>query len=140
MPLQSKRSRSAKHKWQNAHAGFTKGVSSPPSPKGSVTSVYCVSDDSSDTSMISEEGSDDGEQGYGVGASVEALQHLYAMFLPPHLRLEAHPPEKLREITKQRVVYTGDSRTMRWRKKVALGHAAKECTTLDGFITRKVCS
>jgi len=110
MPLKSKCSRSAKQKWQNAHAGFTKHVSSPSSPEGS---IYCVLDSSSDTFMISEEESDDNEE---VEASVEALQRLYAVFLPPHLRLKACSPEKLWKIKKQRLVYTGDLQTTRWQK------------------------
>ena len=108
MPLKSKHLRSAKQKWQNTHAGFTKHISSPSSPEGS---VYCVSDNSSDTFMISEEESNDNEE---VEASVEALQHLYAVFLPPYLHLEACSPEKLWKIKKQRLVYTGDSQTMCW--------------------------
>jgi len=112
MPLKSKCSRSAKQKWQNAHAGFTKHVSSPSSPEGS---IYCVSDNSSDTFMISEEESNNNEE---VEASVEALQRLYAVFLPSHLRLEARSPEKLWKIKKRRLVYTGDLWTTRWQKNV----------------------
>jgi len=87
--------------------------------------------------MISEEESNNNEE---VEASVEALQCLYAVFLPSHLCLEARSPEKLWKIKKRRLVYTGDLWTTHWQKNVKRNHAAKGCTTLDGFITRKVCS
>ncbi|KAH9959355.1 hypothetical protein BC827DRAFT_1156355 [Russula dissimulans] len=134
MPLQSKSSRSAKNRWQNPHAASTRHATSPPSPEGS---VYSVSDNSSDISITSKEGSDNSGQETDVDASVEALQCLYAVFLPPHLCLEAHSREKHQKIKNRRSVYTGDSRQTNRRKNAAREHAAKGCTTLDAFVMRR---
>jgi hypothetical protein len=63
---------------------------STPSPEGS--DIY-VLDDKSDASTIYIDSSDDSEHNdevETVEASVEALQRLYSVFLPPHLRLEAN--------------------------------------------------
>ena len=75
-----------------------------------------------------------------VEASVVALQSLYSVFLPPHLRQEARMQEKRCEISNRPSVYTGDSRTTHWRKETARRNAAKGCASLDTFLVRQVCN
>ena len=137
MPISSKRSRTAKNKRDNARAAFGKRMTSAPSPGNS---DYCVSDNNSDTSIISVRSSEDEHEGSDIESSVEVLQRFYSIFLPPPLRLEGKTRGKRRKAMNKRPVYTGDLRTTRWRKKSALSLAAEECTTLDRFIVRKVCT
>jgi hypothetical protein len=134
MPRQNKRSRSAKSRWQNAApAAITEHTISIPSPEDS---DYRDLDSSSDTSIRRAEEIDNNE----VQASVEALQNLYTVFLPPRLRLEAQSREKCRKIKNWRHVYTGDSQSTNWQKNNAREHAAEGYTTLDSFVMRKVSS
>jgi hypothetical protein len=136
MPISSKRSRSAKSKRNNARAAFGKRATRAPSPGDS---DYGVPDNNSDASIISVRSSDDEHDESDIESSVEVLQHFYSVFLPPPSCLEGRTQGKRRKGTDRRPVYTGDSRTTRWRKNAALSLAAEKCTTLDGFIVRKVC-
>ena len=76
-----------------------------------------MSDDHADESP-SEMGSSSDERGDNrEGSSVVALQRLYAVFLPPHLRLneeEKEEKEKSRKMKNRPLIYTGESRTTAW--------------------------
>ena len=74
-----------------------------------------------------------------VQSSVEALQCLYLVFLPPHLRLEEKGQEQHQKRVDRRSTYSGDSRTTHWQKDNALKRAAEGCMMLDAFIVKKVC-
>jgi hypothetical protein len=161
MPRISKRSRSAKDKRRNGPATFGKqtqpkrsrpaedthpntpassgeDIPSTPSPEGS---DHHVSDNNSDASVISVDNSDESEEENDIGMSVELLQRLYAVFLPPHLRPKQNMREECRKTVNRKVVYTGESRTMLWRWKTAQKRAAEGCTTLDTFVKiKRVCS
>jgi hypothetical protein len=111
-----------------------------PSPDSEGSDIYIL-DNKSDSSVIYVDSSDDRESDdkvETVEASVEALQCLYSVFLPPHLRLEAKTQDKCRKLTSRPPVYTGGSRTTAWRRNVAQMNAAKGCASLDGFVVRKV--
>ncbi len=136
MPISNKRLRTAKNKRDNVCAAFGKHVTSAllASPGNS---DYCVSDNNS---VISVRSSEDEHEESDIELSVEVLQHFYSIFLPPPLRLEGKTQGECRKAMNTKPVYTGDSRTTRWRKKAALSLAAEECMTLDRFIVRKVCT
>jgi hypothetical protein len=141
MPRKSKRSRTAQQQRENTHArAFGALPARAPSPKGS--DIY-VLDGESEASTIYVDSSDDRESDDEVGtveASVEALQCLYSVFLPPHLRLEAKTREKRGKTTRRLPLYTKQSRTTAWRRNAAQTNAAKGCASLDGFVVRKVSS
>ena len=137
MPISSKRSRTAKNKCDNAHVAFGKCATSAPSLGNS---DYCISDSNSDTSIISVQSSEDKHKGSDIELSVKVLQHFYSIFLPPPLHMEGKTRGKHRKVMNKRLVYTGDSWMTCWRKKSALSLAAEECTMLDRFIVRKVCT
>ena len=126
MPLTSKKSRVAKDLRQNAPTAFSKPTRRMSKTEGS---EYSVSNHGTDV-----ESSDE-----SVTHAVEALQRVYSVFLPPHLCVEEKGQEKCRKINNRKSVYTGNSRTSRWRKDVAMVRAADGCTTLDAFVSRKVC-
>ena len=69
-----------------------------------------------------------------------ALQRLYAVFLPPHLRLSQETREKRRKIKNRPAIYTGYSRTTVYRRGLSREKAAQGCGKLEnfGFIQRKV--
>jgi len=70
-----------------------------------------------------------------------ALQRLYAVFLPPHLRLneeEKEEKEKSHKMKNRPLIYTGESWTIAWQRNVAQKRAAEGSGTLDRFIQRKV--
>ena len=118
---------------------FMKHVARPLSPN---TSDYCpsISDDHADESPSDVDSSDGRGGDNQARMSVVALQRLYSVFLPPHLRLnQDHDTRgKRRKIKNRPPIYTGDSRTTAWRKDVAQRKAAQGCGTLDGFIKRMV--
>jgi len=98
-------------------------------------------DDKSDVSTIYIDSSDDGEcndKVETVEASVEALQHLYSVFLPPHLCLEAKMRDKHHKITNRLPIYTRELWTTAWRRNIAQMNVAKGCASLDGFVMCKV--
>jgi len=137
MPLGSKKSRAAKHTRRNARAAFATPAPHIASPEGS---EYIGSDSGSGDSVIDVESGDEQaiQGGNPVESSVEAIQRLYSVFLPPHLRLEEKGREKRQKVTNRKLVYSGFSRTTMWRKETALRHAADGCKTLDAFVVRKV--
>jgi len=143
MPRKGKRSQNAKKKREGARAAFGKGAARVTSPEGS---DYHVSDDDFDDTVIYVDSSDDTSHTTSdeeVENSVEAVQRLYSVFVPPELRperLEEHTREKRLKATNRQPVYTGSSRTTLWRKNATLKEAAKGCATLDAFIVRKVCT
>jgi hypothetical protein len=141
MPRRSKRSRTAQQQRQSTHASaFGTLPTSAPGPEDS--DVY-VLDDKSDASTIYIDSSDDREcedEVETVEASVEALQRLYSVFLPPHLRLEAKTRDKRHKVTNRLPMYTRESRTTAWRRNTAQTNAVKGCASLDGFVVRKVSS
>ncbi len=100
MPLGSKQSRTAKQRRHGAHKLFTRHATSPQGEESS-GSEYCITNDSSDASEIDVEHNNDIEGDEEAATSVEALQHLYAVFLPPHLHLKAvaKTREKRRKIS-----------------------------------------
>jgi len=105
-------------------------------------SEYCITNDSSDASEIDVGSSNNQEGDEEVATSMEALQCLYAVFLPPHLHLEAvaKTHEKRHKILIQMAVYIGDSCTTILQKNTVHKKAANGCTTLDAFIVKKVYS
>jgi len=142
MPSGNRKSRVAKQKRQEGHGGYTTladGAVRPPSPN---SSDYCKLDDGINDSTTDADSSDaNDERGTenNTEMSVIALQHLYAIFCPPHLRPDEDTWEKHRRIRNRPLVYTRDSRTTAWWRDVAQKKAAQGCTRLDGFIWRKVC-
>jgi len=120
MPHRSKHSRTAQQQHQSTCAGaFGTLPMSAPSPEGS--DIY-VLDDKSDASTIYIDSSNDSERNDEVEmveASVEALQHLYSVFLPPHLCLEANTRDKRCKIANRPPMYTGESQTTAWRRNTA---------------------
>jgi len=109
-----------------------------PSPEGS--NIY-VLDNKSDVSTIYIDSSNDREHNdkvETVEASVEALQHLYSVFLPSHLHLEAKMQDKHCKITNRLPMYTRELQTTAWRRNIAQMNAAKGCASLDGFVVCKV--
>ena len=141
MPCKSKRSRTAQQQRQNMQArAFGALPTRAPSPDSEGSDIYIL-DNKSDSSAIYVDSSDDRESDdevETVEASVEALQRLYSVFLPPHLRLEAKTRDKRRKLTSRPPVYTGGSRTTAWRRNAAQMNVAKGCASLDGFVVRKV--
>ena len=131
MPLTSKRSNAAKRIRQNTPNGFAKPTPRTASPEGL---EYLVSDNDPDDSGKDAESSDESEiQG------VEALQRLYSMFLPSHLRLKEKKQEKHQNTKNRKPMYSGDSRTTIWRKGTSLKRAAEGCMMLDAFVVKRVC-
>ncbi len=141
MPCRSKRSRTAQQQCENTHAqAFGALPVHAPSPEGS--DIY-VLDSESEASTIYVNSSDDKESDNEVEtveASMEALQCLYSVFLPPHLRLEAKTRDKHGKITRRPPINTRESRMTAWRRNMAQVKAAEGCASLDGFVVRKVSS
>jgi len=139
MPAGNKKSRAAKQKQEEGRTTFAKRAARPPSPN---KSDYCptTSDDDldADGSATDVDSGDDRQRNNEPETSVVALQRLYAVFLPPHLRSDRDTLEKRRKIKNRPAVYAGGSRTTAWRRNVAQKKAAQGCGTLDGFIQRKV--
>ena len=77
----------ARRRTQPRGACLCKVCVRPPSPNPSDLSPS-MSDDDADESATDVDSSDDGERDNKVGTSVVALQHLYAVFLPPPLAAE----------------------------------------------------
>jgi len=144
MPIGTRKSRDAKRKREEGsdqgRVAFVKRVAVPPGPN---SSDYCPStSDNSDESASDVDSGDDRGRASEAGTSepMVALQRLYSVFLPPHLRLndENRDSEKGRKTKNRRAVFTGESRTTLWRRNVAQRKRAEGCGTLDGFIQRKV--
>jgi hypothetical protein len=160
MPLGSKRSRNTKERCQNVPVTFGKqaqrmrsGLATSVHPNAPATSAedlprmpspegsdYHVSHNSSDALVISVDNSGESEEESDIEMSVELLQHLYSVFLPPHLRLKEKAQEEFRRTKNRKAVYTRESRTTVWQWKTVQKRAAEGCTTLDTFVKRKVCS
>jgi hypothetical protein len=138
MPCACKWSRNAQQKCERASTAFGKHMRSEPSQEHS-GSEYHASNSDSDASIRVVGCSNEREIDDEVEASAEALQHLYAVFLPPHLCLKAKMGEKRCKVTNRPPRYIGNSWTTIWQKKTAQENAAKGCMTLDAFIVRKVC-
>ena len=87
------------------------------------------------------DGSDKRGSANEAAAHVVVLQHLYSIFLPPHLQLNEEIWEKHRKTKHTRVViYTGKSHTSIWQKGVDQRKCAKGSAKLDefGFVLRSV--
>jgi hypothetical protein len=121
MPPGNKMSKVAKNKRNDSQVAFTTQEERPESPE---SSEYCPTDGASESD---------------VEPSVEALQKVYSVFLPPNLCHKERTWEKRRKVSNRSAVYTRDSRTTIWRKNAALREAAKGCQTLDAFVKRTVC-
>jgi hypothetical protein len=131
MPPANKRSRIARELRHQGHTGFAKHANAAPTPEGS---VYCPSDSDADEQAID---MDDIGDDQAIASDAEGLQRLYADFLPEDLQLNrVHPQNK----HKRPVVYTGDSSTTAWQRKMAQRKVAKGCGMLDAFIQWKVGS
>ncbi len=88
MPRKGKQSQTAKKKCEGAHAAFGKGAAQVTSPE---RLDYHVSDDNSNDAVIYVDSSDDTSHTTSdkkVENSVEAVQHLYSVFVPLELHLE----------------------------------------------------
>ena len=136
MPLRSKKSRAAKHTRRNACVAFAAPAPHTASPEGS---EYVYSDDSAIDVESDDELDKCTQGGNGVKSSVEVIQQLYLVFLPPHLRPEEKGQEKRQRTENRKAVYSGDSRMTIWQKRTALKHAAEGSRTLDSFVVIKVC-
>ena len=141
MPLRNKWSRNAKQKHHGACTSFARHATGPQSEESS-GSEYCITNDGSDASEIDVGSSNDWEGDKEVATSMEALQHLYAIFLSPYLCLKAVTKtwEKCHKILTWMAMYIGDSCMMIWWKNTAHKKATNGCTTLDAFIVKKVYS
>ena len=127
----NKRSRIARELRHQGRTGFAKRANAAPTPEGP---VYCPSDSDADEQAVD---MDDIGDDQAIASDAEGLQRLYADFLPEDLQLNrVHPQNK----HKRPVVYTGDSSTTAWQRKMAQRKAAEGCGTLDAFIQRKVGS
>lgn len=137
MPARNRKSRDAKKKREEGRTSFTKHAVRPLSPNAS---DYIPSDDPADESPSDADSSAGRGEDDQLRTSVVALQRLYSVFLPPHLRINQDTGDNLkrRKIKNRPPIYTGDSRTTAWRKEVAQRKAEQGCGTLDGFIKRKV--
>jgi len=105
------------------------------------SSDYNVLDDDSNVAVINVDSDDDKMSEEEVETSVDAVQHLYSVFLPPQLCLECledNAQEKHRKVANRWPVYTGTSRMMLWQKNATCKDAAQSCATLDMFVVRKV--
>jgi hypothetical protein len=102
--------------------------------------MYRISDSNTDASTDDTDSNNDRGRDDQGAASMEGLQRLYSVFLPPHLKLNEYSREKRQKISRRPAVYTRDSRTTAWRRDVAQKKAAKACGTLDAFVQRKVSS
>ena len=140
MPQKGKQSQTAKTKHKGVHAAFGMDAAQITSLE---SSDYHVLDDDSDVAVINVDSNDDSTSEEEVETSVDAVQRLYSVFLPPQSRLERledNTREKRRKVTNRRPVYTGNSRTTLWRKNATHKDAAKGCMTLDTFFVKKVCT
>ena len=136
MPAGSRKSRDAKEKRRRGRSGFAKQAHTP-SPN---TSVYHPSDSDADARTVEISSSNDTGTDEPAAADLEGLQRLYAVFLPQRLRLNEGRREKHQRVSKRSAVYTRESRTTAWRKRVAQKKATEGCTMLDAFVLRKVGS
>ena len=93
MPAVTKRSRVAKQKREEGRNVSAKHAAKPPSPN---KSDYCPSilDNDGGDSATDVESGNDGQRESQAGASVVALQCLYAVFLPLHLQLDQNTQER----------------------------------------------
>ena len=149
MPARNRKSRDAKKKQGGGRTTFAMHGARPPSPN---TSDYCptMSDDLADESPSDVDSSDDRGCDNDAVTSVAALQRLYSIFLPPHLRRNQGPRQghlqlnqgthlgKCRKIKNRLPIYTGESQMMAWQRGVVRTKAAHGCGMLDAFIQRKV--
>ena len=85
MPRKGKRSQTAKTKRKGAHAAFGTDAAQITSPE---SSDYHVLDDDSDVAVINVDSNDNSMSEEEVETSVDAVQRLYSVFLPPQSRLE----------------------------------------------------
>ena len=129
----SKKSRCAKELQCQGCTGFAKHAKTAPS---SDSSVYCPSDNGGDESSTDLDMGDVGDE-QPEGSAAEPLQHLYAEFLPDHLQLD-YAQNMHKKVPNRPAVYTRDSNTTSWRRKMAQKKVAEGCMTLDAFIQRKV--
>ena len=115
---------------------FVEGTIRPQSPN---SSDYYELDDDIDESTTDMESSNERGAQNKTEMLVIALQCLYAVFLPPHFLPDEDTHGKCQRIKNRPLVYTRDSQTTAWQRDVAQKKAAQGCTTLNGFIQRKVC-
>jgi hypothetical protein len=105
MPVAGKQSRCAKDKHERASTAFRKHAMKNPSPEHS-GSEYHTSGNDTDVSIRVIGCSNERESNNKVEASMEALQHLYAVFLPPQLCPQAKTREKCCKVTNRPHIYT----------------------------------
>jgi len=82
-----------------------------------------------DTDRSDDKGRDD-----QAVASMEGLQCLYSVFLPPHLQLNENSQKKRQKMSKRSAVYTQESQTTAWRRNMAQKKAAEGCIMLDALV------
>jgi hypothetical protein len=134
MPIRNKKAQVAKQKRAPGCTIFTCHVHIL---RQDVSDDYRPPDDNSDGSTTDTDSKDGTQRDDQV---VEGLQHLYSVFLPPHLQPKESTREKRRKIPNRPAVYTGNSRSTAWRKATEQKKAAEGCAMLNTFIFRKVCS
>src|SRR6266851_1835819 len=130
----NRKSRRAKELRCQGHAGFAKRAKTAPSLDGS---VYCPSDNGGDESSTDSDMGDI-EDKQLEGSAAEPLQRLYVEFLPDHLQLD-YAWNMHKKVLNRPAVYTRDSNTTSWRRKMMQKKVAEGYMTLDAFIQRKVC-
>ena len=134
MPRGSKRSRSAKEKYSREQAVFVKHSRSLPSLVDSEDEVLnYITDTTTGSETCDEDERSDNEASSGP---IEAVQRLYAVFLPPHLRLEESTRHKRQKLANRSAVYRGNSQTTKWRRRTEWAKAAEGCRTLDAFFMK----
>ncbi len=114
MPQKCKQLRTAKKKHEGANAAFEMDAAWIISPE---SSDYHVLDDNSDVAVINVDSNDDSMSEEEVETSVDAVQCLYSVFLPPQLCLECiedNTQEKRCKVTNRWPVYTENLRMMLW--------------------------
>jgi hypothetical protein len=85
MPCKGKRSQTAKKKCKSARTAFGKDTTQIINLE---SLEYHVLDDDSNEAVIYVDSNDDTISEEEVETSVEVVQHLYSVFVPPHLCLE----------------------------------------------------
>ncbi len=114
MPQKCKQLRTAKKKCKGVNAAFGMDAVQITSPE---SSDYHVLDDDSNVAVINVDSNDDSMSEEEVETSVDAVQCLYSVFLPPQLCLECiedNTREKCCKVTNRWPVYTENLRIMLW--------------------------
>lgn len=112
-------------------------------PSSPNASDYCPSSSDDADESDSDSDSSDNQGTVNIAAmSVVAMQCIYSVFLPPHLRpndLEVKPQEKHSKAENKQAVYSKSSWTTIYQRNIRLHQAAKGSENLEtyGFVLQK---